>query len=149
MLSGHDLQLLGQIVDPQSILLDLALLCLARAPLVLHLRLQLAVIVGQVKSVLLLDRLSDVFELVKVSFVFHEARILRHDLFAHDPLGFLQLTLLLLDRLHCLHFLLEVSGCALGLFNQTQHLGGAHLDDLNNAALHNQKVRVVHVQFDA
>lgn len=45
-----------------------------------------------------------------------------------------------------LFLLVHASTCS--LFDHSQHLGGFHVDDLCDSSLHDEKVRIVHVQLN-
>lgn len=85
----------------------------------------------------LLPNLLVTFELLKLGF----------DLFDQNAVILFNLEALFLDALDaCLLFLI-VQRRATRLLNDTQDLLGFVIDSLRDVALHDQEVRVVHVQF--
>lgn len=87
------------------------------------------------------------YELVKSSFVLHQLVQFWVDLVLNNALDLLQLQLLLLQQLQRVGLFLFEQTCARGLFNQPEELLGLHVDDLRDAALHDEKVGVVHVEL--
>mmetsp|Transcript_60760 Transcript_60760/g.94470 ORF Transcript_60760/g.94470 Transcript_60760/m.94470 type:complete len:339 (+) Transcript_60760:1341-2357(+) len=86
-------------------------------------------------------------ELVILSFLLQLFQS-RRDVFCEQLVDLVNLALFLFQRLQgsCLLVLVHPSTCC--LFDHTQSLLRFHVDDLGDAALHNQKVRIVHVQGD-
>lgn len=108
----------------------------------------LVVVEREQYAVVLLDHLLVHVELVQRLLLFAEFFELRVHVLRDDLLDLLQLRVLLPDQLESLRLLRLVQADARGLLNETEDLLRLHVDDLGDAALHDQKVRIIDIQFD-
>ena len=99
-------------------------------------------------AVVLFDHLLVDVELIQGLLLFAEFFELRVHILRDDLFDLLQLGVLLPDELESLSLLRLVEADARSLLNEPQDLLGLHVDNLGDAALHDQKVRIIDIQFD-
>ena len=99
-------------------------------------------------AVVLFDHLLVHVELIQGLLLFAEFFELRVHVLRDNLFDLLQLSVLLPDQFESLRLLRLVQADARGLLNQSEDLLRLHVDDLGDAALHDQKVRIIDIQFD-
>ena len=99
-------------------------------------------------AVVLFDHLLVDVELIQGLLLFAEFFELRVNILRDDLFDLLQLGVLLPDELESLSLLRLVEADARSLLNKPQDLLRLHVDNLGDAALHDQKVRIIDIQFN-